>query len=238
MTTTEQSRSEQWNEHWNKTAKLDDPFAAVGRSNYGWQDMFVHLKDICGHFSSIDRNDILLDAGGGIGMQAMYFATQVSHVDLFDYSENMIKKARELCQDFDNINSYVDDLRGFENTKKLGRSYTRSILGAVLQYMNDYDEIQMVFDSLYEVMAEDGVSVITHNPDEDKKTAQIATYEDLDLDKEAYDEAMTHEERRFWLNRQSLLELAKKSGFSSREIVDINPSLRQSLHMFDMVITK
>lgn len=239
MTTMEKSRSELWNDHWNQTAELEDAFASVGRSSYQWQDMFLHLKDISGYFLSLDHKDIMLDAGGGIGLQALYFATSVAQVDLFDYSENMIKKAREVCRDFDNIHPYVDDLRGLENTKKLKRTYTRCLLGGgILQYLNDYDEVELTFDSVYEVMAPGGVTVITHTPDEEKKEAQIRSYENLDLDKEAYQKAMDEEDRRFWLNRRTLLDLAQKAGFSKQEIAEINPALRQSLHMFDMVLTK
>ena len=226
---------EYWKQVWNEHARSDNMFVQIGRSSYTPLEFFIMVKDICEPLN-LDKNDLLLDAGGGTGWVSIAVSPFVKQVVLFDYAQEMVKKASELTQCFNNIEVCHDDLLELKNIKQT--EYDKIIVSSVLQYFQNYDEIEIVFSNLYKFMKKGGIAILTHNPDIEKKEAHIKSYDRLSWEPERIKNAIDNEYKRFWIDKDKLMEIAKRTGFSQSYETPINPKLWQSTHMFDLVIRK
>ena len=125
------------------------------------------------------------------------------------------------------------------HTKEKKIKFSKIIIGSVIQYLNDYEEIACAFDNLFDVLKYKGIIVLTHITDFEKKDSFIKSFQKLDWPINKIESAVHHEDKeRFWLNFDTLSELSKKAGFSKCEKKAIPEELFQSTHMFDMVLTK
>ena len=117
--------------------------------------------------------------------------------------------------------------------------FTKIIVGSVLQYLNDYDEVETSFFNLFNVLKDGGKLFLTHNPDILKKDSFIASYNKLDWKKEKITTAINFEKnKRFLIECNMLEKTAKAVGFSKCNKLAIPSSLFQSTHMFDMLLVK
>lgn len=223
-----------WKELWNEKAVHENMFIQIGRSSYTPSDFFLMVKDICNSLD-INRDDIVLDAGGGAGWLSMCIAPFVKEIVLFDYAEGMVEKARELTASFGNIRAEYDDLLFMG---KVGNGYTKVIVSSVLQYLESHDQVKTALSNIYNVMTPNGSAIFTHNPDLRKREAHIKSYEHLDWNKKKIKHALKMEEKRLWLDIERIQRIASKIGFSDFYEVPINPKLWQSTHMFDFVVVK
>ena len=235
----QQSRSEFWQKRWDNMAKSTSQFATMGRSSYTITDYFAYLSDIVKGLDGVDRDTELLDAAGGCGYLSMYFSPLVKSIDLFDYAEEAIKRAKQDCAPFANINSYVDNLLALDHTKSMGKQYKKILVGGPLQYFDNYDEIELILANLFDVTAVGGRVFVSQTTDAAKKDAHIQSYDRLDWTDEEKRSAIEEElSNRFWIDFPRLKTLAHKVGFSVCEQTEINPQLFQSTHMFDFYLIK
>ena len=56
-----------WKDLWNDKANSESIFEQAGRRGWNFKDFFVALKDINSELN-FDKQDVVLDAGGGTGM--------------------------------------------------------------------------------------------------------------------------------------------------------------------------
>ncbi len=226
---------EAWKDIWNGKAQSENMFVQIGRSSYSPLDFLLMVKDIC---KSLDFNkeDIVLDAGGGAGWVSISVAPFVNKVVLFDFSEKMIDAAKENTKFYENVELYHDDLLVMNNVKD--KKYAKVIISSVIQYLEDYAQIETALTNIYNVLTEGGKAVFTHNPDMRKRQAHIDSYSRLDWPKEKINAALAKEEERLWLEIDELRKTCSKIGFSEFYEVPINPKLWQSTHMLDFVVKK
>jgi len=232
------NRNARWLDTWQKMANMDDAFCTMGRSAYTITDYFKYLSNIATGLGQINQSDRLLDMAGGAGYIAMYFSPLVAAVDSFDYASDMIKKSKSICSGFNNITPYVDNLLTLDETKAKGHLYNKAVLGGALQLFEDYAEVKLILQHLFDVMTLGGQAIVTHNTDIALKQAHIESYDLLDWSKEKINEALKAEQDRLWMDFQQVKEIALTVGFKECYKQDIHPELFQSSHMFDFVLVK
>lgn len=230
-----ESIREFWKKVWNEGATSNNMFVQIGRSSYTPLEFFLMIKDI-GNALKFQKEDIILDAGGGVGYVSMCMSPFVKEITLFDYAEEMVNKAKELAKYFGNIRVFLDDLLSMEKVKDKG--YNKVIVGSTLQYLDNYESVERALSNIYDVMLPKGKAIFTHNPDMRKREKHIKSYDKLDWGEERIKEALEMEEMRLWLDINKIKEIASKTGFSKCYEVSINPKLWQSTHMFDFVMVK
>ena len=76
---------ETWRDMWDEIVKSDNMFVQIGRRSYSTLDFFLMIKDICNSLD-FDKNDIVLDVGGGVGWTAIAISPFVKKIILFDFS--------------------------------------------------------------------------------------------------------------------------------------------------------
>ncbi len=202
---------DEWKALWNDKANSSNMFDQIGRSSYTAYEFFIMMKEL-DHELNVKKTDCLLDAGGGIGWTSMYFSPFVKEIVLFDYSKNMVSKSKELTSAFENITAVQDDILLMSNVRD--KEYNKVIVGSVLQYMENMNQIEKVLNNLYEVMSQGSKSVLIHNPDIKKKETHIKSYEKLDWPKEKIIHSLEMEEKRLWLNIDEIIDISNSIGFS------------------------
>jgi SAM-dependent methyltransferase len=224
-----------WRNLWNEKALSDDMFVQIGRSSYTPLEFFLMIKDVVNALE-LQKEDIVLDAGGGVGWVSMCISPFVKEVTLFDYADEMVNKARAMTRYFGEIRVFSDDLLNMEKVKDT--KYTKVIVGSVLQYLENYEQVEKALSNICNVTLPKARAVFTHNPDIRKKEKHIKSYDRLDYDKERLKKALEMEEKRLWLDIGKIKDIAAKVGFSRCYETPINPKLWQSTHMFDFVVEK
>ena len=157
-----------WKEHWDKKSDEND-FSSMGRDSYSIVELFTYIKSIRKAFESFNENDTLLDVGGGKGFLSMAISPYVKSITLIDFSDAMIKKASVLTKEFENIHVFEDKLPCLENTQYQQKLFSKILVGSVIQYLNNYNDIESSFFNLSKVCEENGKILFTHNPDILKK---------------------------------------------------------------------
>ena len=224
-----------WKKVWNEKAKSDNIFVQIGRSSYTPLEFLLMLKDIV-DVLEFQSEDVVLDVGGGVGWTSMYISPYVKEITLFDYAEEMVNKAKEKTKHFGNIRVFLDDLLYMGKVRD--RRYNKVIVGSVLQYLENYEQVEKALYNVYDVMLPRGKVMFLHNPDVRKKEAYIKSYNGLNWSQERVKKALEGEEMRLWLDIRKVEEAAYKFGFSKCYETPINPKLWQSTHMFDLAVEK
>jgi len=224
-----------WRKIWNEKATSSNLFVQMGRSSYTPLEFFLMVKDIVNTLE-LQKEDIVLDAGGGVGWISMCISPFVKEITLFDYAEEMVNKAKETTRCFGNIRVFLDDLLSMEKVKD--KNYSKVIVGSVLQYLENYEQVEKALSNIYDVMASKSRAVFTQNPDVRKRKAHIKSYDSLNYSEERLRKALEMEEMRLWLDINKIKGIASKIGFIRCYETTINPKLWQSTHMFDFVVEK
>lgn len=227
-----------WKAYWNKVSE-GNSFSSMGRDSYSTQELFIYINSICQSFKKFKVDDILLDVGGGKGYLSMAFSPYVKSVTLIDFSDAMIKKASILTSEFKNIEVFEDRLPNLEKIQFQKKVFSKILIGSVIQYLNNYDEIETSFCNLIKLSDVKGKILFTHNPDITKKQSFIDSYYMLNWPKQKLKSAIDFEKNdRFWFDFEILKEIAHSVGFKKCERISIPTNLFQSSHMFDFMLYK
>ena len=103
-----------WQEYWGKKEDEDD-LASMGYSESSFKDLFIYVDSICRAFGDINKNDVLLDLGGGGGYISMALSPFVKCIAFADFSNKMVKKALSETSTFENIIVFQDSLPLLDN---------------------------------------------------------------------------------------------------------------------------
>ena len=232
------SDSVDWFKYWEQKAD-EGELSSMDRSGYTIREFLIYINSINKAFRGVSYDDIILDIGGGAGYTSLAFQPFIKQMYLADFSAKMIKRARSEKSKIDKTVMYQDSLPDIIHTKEKKIKFSKIIIGSVIQYLNDYEEIACAFDNLFDVLKHEGVIILTHIPDFEKKDSFIKSFQKLDWPINKIESAVQHEtNERFWLNFDTLSELSTKAGFSKCEKKPIPGELFQSTHMFDMVLIK
>lgn len=220
-----------WLNLWNQKANTENYFTQTGRGNsFTMYQFLLYIQDV-NNSLGLSKSDIFLDAGGGPGWTTFHLAPFVAEVTMFDYSHEMIKKARKQAKQFPNVYIYQDDILKMKHIKG---EFDKVLVGSILQYLNNMDEVETAMQNIYNVMKTGGRALFTHNPDLMKKDEHIKA-----IKRKNGKEALKQENERLWINPLSIEHCAiNRIGFSKYSFPPINPQIWQSGHMFDFLIVK
>jgi SAM-dependent methyltransferase len=223
-----------WLNIWNQKANTENYFTQTGRGkSFTMFEFLLYIQDVQNSLQ-LCRHDVLLDAGAGPGWTTFHLAPFVWNAMMFDYSSNMVKKATEQAKGFNNVFIFQDDILTMKQFKLVDHEhpiFNKVLVGSVLQYLNNMDEVKQVLHNIYNVMADGGIALFTHNPDADEKESHIASMPQTE-------EYLKMENERLWIDKDELVLCALDVGFSQCWFPAINPLIWQSGHMFDVVMIK
>jgi protein-L-isoaspartate O-methyltransferase len=218
-----------WLDLWNQKAETDNFLTQTGRGNsFNLTKFLLYMIDL-NNALQLERSDVLLDIGGGSGWITLWLSPFVDSIVMFDYSDKMIEIAWRLTDGCTNTSVFTDNILSM---KKVQGTYNKILVGSVLQYLNNMDEVRTALRNIYNVMEPGGKVLFTHNPDLSKKTAHIASVPQTV-------ESLRMENERLWLDKGKMVFLALKDvGFAQCSFPQINPAIWQSTHMFDLLLVK
>ncbi len=227
-----------WLKYWEQKAG-ESELSSMDRSGYSIKEFLIYTNSINQAFNGFSYDDVVLDIGGGAGYTSMAFHPFVKAIYLADFSAKMIGRAKSEMSNFDKAIIYQDSLPDLVSTKQKKIKISKIIVGSVIQYLKDYNEIARSLDNLFYILKPGGKVVLTHNPDLGKKNSFIKSYQKLNWPKNKIENALDYEnKKRFWLSFDIILELSMKAGFSKCEKKLIPEELFQSTHMFDLLLIK
>ena len=160
------SNKQYWLRLWEKQAGSDDIFEQLGRSSSSYSSYFLMINDICKSLE-FERQDCVLDAGGGVGLTSICLAGFVKKITVFDFSDKIVGKAKELTKAFDNISVFKDDVLSMGNVRD--EIYNKIIVGSILQYLDNYEQIKKCLSNFFSLMPINGKIFFSSNPDVRKK---------------------------------------------------------------------
>ncbi len=225
-----------WNIFWDKKAN-EDFVASTGKTSSRKEDFFLYLYYIIKNLKGVNNKDIILDAGGGAGYLAYCLSPIVKKLYSFDFSKNLIRNSIKLNKHNKNIKIYHDNILKMNSGAIKKKIFTKIIVGSVLQYLNNYNEVERVFQNLKKISSNKTIILFTHNPDIKKKASFIKTYNNLKWQKKKILKSLKMEDVRFWLDYTIIKKIALKNGYKVKKI-KIDNYFFQSTHMFDLLLTK
>ena len=222
-----------WQTIWKNLSKKDE-FTSMGRSSYLLKDFFRYSIDSLENLNPISKNTIFLDCGGGTGLYSWILYPFVNKIYLIDFNKDMIMLAKKRFKNQKKIKIFRQDIRKIKFNDKV--KFDRVIFGSVLQYLNNYLEIDNIFLNLKKLTKKNSKILFTHNPDIEKKNIHLKSYKKLNWGKKKINDALKNENVRFWIDFKQIKKLAKKNGFKIKDKIKINKSLYGNTHMFDFLI--
>jgi SAM-dependent methyltransferase len=216
----------EWLKMWDEKANTENYFTQTGRGkSFGLYEFLLYIQDVQNALQ-LCKDDSLLDIGGGPGWVAMHLSPFTGFIVSFDYSIELVIKAKKQITEFKNIIVFHDDILKMEHVKPV---HNKVLVGSVLQYLTNMDEVKTALQNIYNVMKPGGIALFTHNPDLRKRPFHLAAVPP---------ESMEMETQRLWLDPDEVYDVAIGIGFRTCRILPINSLIWQSGHMFDMVLTK
>jgi SAM-dependent methyltransferase len=229
-----------WNLFWSEKAQ-ENFIKSTGRSDENIFEIFFYVYSLC-KILKLNKNDIILDAGGGNGMVAFLLSRFVKKIYTFDNSKSLIMKSRLLNKYNKNTIVYVDDIVNLNKTIRYKQIFTKVIIGSVYQYLKNYNEIKKSLGLMYKICSNDSILFSSLNPDLDKKKLHLKTYENDKLIKKIgikrLKKSLFFETKRFWITKSKFSKIASSQGWQNARVFKINKMFFQSSHMFDIRLEK
>jgi SAM-dependent methyltransferase len=221
-----------WKSVWDAKANTGNYFTQTGRGkSFTMFEFLLYIQDVQNALK-LCKKDTLLDAGCGPCWTTMHLAPFAKWVSAFDYSEEMVNKAQKQVEAFDNIRVFQGNILNIDiYDYRLLFRYNKVLVGSVLQYLNNMDEVKQAMQNVFDIMVPGGIALFSHNPDASKKDIHIESMPQTE-------ESLKMEQERLWLNSDEVCIMAEKIGFKSYWKTPINPMIWQSTHMFDVVCIK
>lgn len=137
--------------HWNKRATSVEHDAEVNIMDIFQRDL--ELKYICQH---LKPHMSILEAGCGNGYSTSIFSKLVQHIDAFDYSEDMVKRAKSRCRE--------QNTRFFHNNilypPHLYMVYDAVICVRVLINLRNLEEQRLALQNLMSLVKPNGLLIL------------------------------------------------------------------------------
>lgn len=217
-----------WKSLWDEKASTPNFLTQTGRGeSFDLNKFLLYMQDV-NNALQLCKADNLLDIGGGSGWVTIWLSPYVNSVTMFDYSELMISKAEELTYGCTNITVFCDNILSMKNVQG---TYNKILVGSVLQYLKNMEQVKTAMRNIYNVMEPGGICLFTHNPDLQRKKSHIASMPQTE-------ETLKMENERLWIDFNEIVSAAQDIGFRSCDKRHINPLIWQSTHMFDCVVVK
>lgn len=129
-------------EHWNSRAKLSKSAEEI--THFDTTQRKFEIETL---LSYLTPEDVLLDLGCGNGFSSAYFKEKVKEVVGGDFSEEMIKRAKNEVTG-NNIEFIQIDARNFELNKKFSKIITQRCLINILSKEGQKEAIRNIYNHL------------------------------------------------------------------------------------------
>jgi ubiquinone/menaquinone biosynthesis C-methylase UbiE len=226
--------SEYWKEHWNHSATENSDLIMIsGWGNRSFQDMLITINDITKKLDlkSVDR---LLDIGCGAGLFEIAFSPWISEIYGVDFSEKMVKLARQNCMNFENVKIVNAEIAKLPFPDGF---FSKVLLNSMIQYLPDTKEVKRGLKEVERVTADGGRVLLSFVPDNSQKEQFLNGFYSLGLSDDEARKKIDANKKSIWFERERMIELLQNIGFSKVEIQKpINPF--HSSYCFDLLITK
>lgn len=218
-----------WKNYWNSSAKNKDIKIISGWSNRTLQEIIYKTTYIAKKLK-LKKNDRLLDIGCGAGLLEILFTYWVKEIYAIDYSDEMVKIAKRITNHYNNIIIQQSDIRKlhFED-----RFFNKIIVNSVIQYLNDMDEVEISLKELKRVIKNNGIILLSMNPDLKQKKKYFNGYQKLEFSEKQIKEKVNINNKIIWFNKSELKNMCNKIGFKS---YILNKSKYQPLNHFDLLL--
>lgn len=177
----------------------------------------------------LDKNDIILDLCCGNGVITRIISNYVSYVYAIDFSENLIKYARENFSSF-NIQYIIGDASRMDLSQYKANKIN---IYSCIQYLSA-DDLNNLLENLSVVDSD--LIYISNIPDENK----IFDYYNTPEKNEYYYSCLMKgipNNIGTWYNKRELIKNFESHGFECK-ILDINPELNTSYYRFDVLLKR
>ena len=129
-----------WKKFWDVKAN-EDFISSSGKTSSRKEDFFIYIFYIIKNIRGLNEKDIVLDAGAGAGYLSYCISPLVKKIYSFDFSKKLLVKSKLLNKNRKNIEIFHDNILSMRETVKKKIYFDKIIVGSVLQYLNNYDEI-------------------------------------------------------------------------------------------------
>jgi SAM-dependent methyltransferase len=222
-----------WQNIWKNLSKKDE-LTSMGRSNYSLKNFFKYSIDTFENLKPINKDTNFLDCGGGTGLYSWILYPFVKQIHMIDFNNDMVVLAKKRFKNQKGIKIFKQDIRNIKFNDKI--KFDRVIFGSVLQYLNNYSEINDIFLYLKKLTSKNSKILFTHNPDIIKKDSHLKSYKKLNWKKSKINDALKNENTRLWIDFKKIKKLALQNGFKIKNKIKIDKSLYENNHMFDFLI--
>ncbi len=146
-----------WKEFWENQAKVTDLHEAVrGQKILGDEVQSFHDQKLR-TLLELEPSNVVLDAGCGVGDQAILISPEASKIKAIDFSPAMVDRCKERLADQGITNTEVE-VANVTSLPFSDASFDRTVSIAVLQYLNP-DEVNKMFSEIKRVVKPGGVVV-------------------------------------------------------------------------------
>ena len=219
-----------WINFWNDKALSISDFEATGRGNMSIFGFIQTFHD-CFNYLKPSKNDHFLDLGCGSGLLSIMISNFVKLVIGNDISKNMVKRARSNSKGIKNIKFYQSSITNLELKKKY---FDKILIYSVLHYLNNLDEVKLVFNQLTKISKKESRILIAALPDKKRKKIYKKFVDEnfVGEKKKIENEAI---EKILWFDKNEFSEILNSFNFKFK-LNNLNPNIWQSFYMFDCII--
>jgi len=203
----------------------------------GWgdrtfQEMLFSITDIAKKLR-LKNEDILLNIGCGAGIFEIAFSHWVSKIYSIDYSENMVKIAKQHTSSYKNISIIQGNICDIPFPDNF---FDKILVHAMIQYLNDMEEVDIALRELKRVSKPGSIISISLLPNKDTKPEYINGFYQLGLSDEEITKKIEINNLTLWFDKDDLNRRVEKAGLMVIE-TGLPVSSFQSKYFFDLVIT-
>lgn len=222
-----------WLKYWEEKSRLQDSINVSGWGSKDIREYLYDIRDICEKLK-LCKKDSLLNIGCGNGLMEIFFSYLVKTGVGLDFSEGMLKKARDNNKEYKNIKFFKGDILDLGLIKN---RFNKVLCNSVIQYLDKSEDIEKAFREIKKVTTKDAFILISANPDKRKLKEYIAGYDKLSLKKEDIDKKKKATSMSLWTDPFEIKKIAESLSYKA-SIENMNKRVWQSWYMYDLILRR
>lgn len=222
-----------WLKHWEERAELKDGIKVSGWGSRDIKEYLCDIKDICKKLG-LKREDRLLNIGCANGLMEILLGHWVRSITSIDFSEGMIKRAKENNREHKNIKFFRGNILNLGFLK--GR-FSKVLCNSVIQYLNTMEDVKKALMEIKKITKKGAVILISANPDKRKFDELISGYDSLSLKKEEIEKKKEATRAALWTEPGDLKKMAEGLGYNA-SVQRMHPAVWQSWYMYDLLLRR
>jgi len=222
-----------WLNYWEEKSLLKDSIDISGWGSKDIREYLYDMRDICVKLD-LEKRDCLLNAGCGNGLMEIFFSYLVKAVVSLDFSEGMLKKAKENNSSHENIKFFKGNIL---NLGFLKNRFNKVLCSSVIQYLDNIEDVNKALKEIDGITTKNAIILISANPDKRKFEEYVSGYDRLGLKKEDIDKKKKVVSKSLWTDPFEIKKMAEGLGYKA-SIKKMDMRVWQSWYMYDLVLKK